>query len=61
MSARELILQSPMTRLRAVEESTGSSRVVIFIEAGVGNSLSVNLDRTQQHMLMMWLRERLER
>ena len=58
MSVQELRLSGSLTSARVNDLHDGRGGIVIHVEAGM-NSLSVTLDRGQQHMLLLYLQERL--
>lgn len=58
MSVQELRLPGPLSSARVNDLHAGRGGIVVHIESGL-NSLSVTLDRGQQHMLFLYLQERL--
>lgn len=62
MSAQELVLDSPINRMRANDLHDGAGGIAIQIEnAPIGHSsMMMTLDRGQQHLLMLYLQERLK-
>lgn len=63
MSAKELMLESPINRMRVNDLYDDGQTVALTIEnAPVGrSSMMMTLDRDQQHLLMLFLQERLAR
>jgi ammonia channel protein AmtB len=59
MGAKELKLRGSLTSARVNDLHDPAGGIVIHIEAGM-NSLSVTLDRNQQHLLLLYLKERLK-
>ena len=66
MSARELKLDDGLTRLR-VNDAHGGDLIALIIEQSpafkgdtTGQSMLAMLDRNQQHLLMLYLHERLK-
>ena len=61
MSVKELVLDSPINRMRANDLHDGKRGIALITEnAPVGrSSMMITLDRGQQHLLMLYLQERL--
>lgn len=59
MGAQELRLNSALSTLRVNDLQDNSGHIVIHVDAGL-NTLSATLDRNQQHLLFLYLKERLE-
>lgn len=59
MSVKELKLPRGLTTLRVNDMHDGSGAIVLHIDSGM-NSLLTSLDRAQQHLLMLYLQERLK-
>lgn len=61
MSVSELVLTGPVNRMRVNELQDGHGRLAVIVEnipIG-GASMLMTLDQDQQHMLMLYLKERL--
>lgn len=66
MSAKELVLPGGLTKMRVNDMHDGHGQVVFTIEANSKagrdvSSMLCTLDRGQQHMLFLYLQERLNR
>lgn len=63
MSAKELLLDSEINRMRVNDLYDDDRSIAVIIEnAPVGrSSMMMTLDRHQQHLLMLYLQERLNR
>lgn len=61
MSVRELVLDSPINKMRVNDIYDDGGTIAVIIEnAPVGrSSMMMTLDRGQQHLLMLYLQERL--
>lgn len=60
MGAQELRLNGSLSTMRVNDLHDGGGGVVVQVDAGM-NSLSAILDRNQQHLLFLYLQERLVR
>lgn len=61
MSAKELVLDSQINRMRVNDIYDDGGTIAMIIEnAPVGrSSMMMTLDRNQQHLLLLYLQERL--
>lgn len=62
MSVKELVLDSPINRMRVNDLHDGNGGLALLIEnAPIGrSSMMMTLDRSQQQLLMLYLQERLK-